>query len=60
VLDCLTAGMTNREIAERLLISVGTVKSQVGALLSLMQARNPIQLAELQNSHDLSCKPEQI
>lgn len=55
MLDCLTAGMTNREIAERLLISVGTVKSHVGALLSLMQARNPIHLAALQNSHDLSC-----
>jgi len=44
VLDCIRAGMNNREIAEKLEISVGTVKVHVAALLITLNVRNRIQL----------------
>jgi DNA-binding NarL/FixJ family response regulator len=40
VLDCLKAGMTNRQTAEKLGISIGTVKMHVTALLSAMNLRS--------------------
>lgn len=47
VLDCLRRGMTNREIASELTISVATVKVHVGALLAMLNAKNRIQLAQM-------------
>lgn len=44
VLDCVRAGMSNREIAEKLGISAGTVKVHVGALLTALKLRNRVQL----------------
>jgi DNA-binding NarL/FixJ family response regulator len=45
VLDCIRSGMSNREIAEKLAVSVGTVKFHVAALLIAMNVRNRIHLA---------------
>ena len=45
VLDCIRAGMSNRQIAEKLEISVGTVKFHVAALLTALNVKNRIQLA---------------
>ena len=47
VLDCIRAGMTNREIAAKLGISIQTVKMHVGALLTVYMLRNRVQLASL-------------
>lgn len=44
VLDCVRAGLSNREIAEKLDISVGTVKVHVAALLTALDAKSRIQL----------------
>jgi DNA-binding NarL/FixJ family response regulator len=54
VFDCLSAGMTNREIAQHLAISIGTVKGHVGALLSLLHVRNRMQLAMRDGRTDIS------
>jgi ATP/maltotriose-dependent transcriptional regulator MalT len=43
VLDQLCDGLTNREIAERLVISVGTVKSYTGHIYSKLGVRNRVQ-----------------
>jgi DNA-binding NarL/FixJ family response regulator len=45
VLDCVQAGMSNREISEKLQVSVGTVKFHVAALLIAMNVKNRIHLA---------------
>jgi DNA-binding NarL/FixJ family response regulator len=47
VLDCIQAGMTNREISEKLHVSIGTVKFHVAAVLVAMNARNRVELATL-------------
>ena len=45
VLRCLAAGDTNREIAEKLVISMGTVKSHVSNILNRLDLRDRIQAA---------------
>ena len=40
VLSCLTSGSTNKEIAERLFVSVETVKSHVSAVIGKLGVRN--------------------
>lgn len=47
VLDCIRAGMSNRAIAEKLGISIGTVKVHVAALLTALNVRNRVQLSSL-------------
>ena len=45
VLVFIRAGMTNRQIAERLQVSIGTVKFHVAALLSTLNVKNRVELA---------------
>ena len=45
VLDCVRKGMSNREIAEHLGISIGTVKIHVATLLAVLKVNNRVQLA---------------
>ena len=45
VLKCLADGDTNREIADKLVISMGTVKSHVSNILSRLDLRDRIQAA---------------
>lgn len=47
VLECVKIGMSNREIAEKLGISTGTVKIHVAALLTAHNLRNRVQLASI-------------
>ena len=47
VLDCIKIGMSNRDIAEKLGISTGTVKIHVAALLTAHNLRNRVQLASI-------------
>ena len=47
VLDCVKSGMSNREIAEKLGISTGTVKIHVAALLTAHNLRNRVQLVSI-------------
>jgi DNA-binding NarL/FixJ family response regulator len=44
ILELIAAGLTNTEIAERLRLSMPTVKSHVGRLLAKCQARDRVQL----------------
>lgn len=44
ILNMIKSGFTNRQIAEKLNISVGTVKVHVGAVLSHLDVRNRVQL----------------
>jgi DNA-binding NarL/FixJ family response regulator len=46
VLELLAAGMTNREIADELYISVGTVKNHVHRILDVLEASTRNQAAE--------------
>lgn len=45
VLECLKNGLTNRQIAEDLKISVGTVKIHVASVMNLLGVSNRIQVA---------------
>lgn len=45
VLKLVARGLTNTEIAERLFISVGTVKTHLSSLQTKLQARNRVELA---------------
>ncbi|MEM7112670.1 MAG: response regulator transcription factor [Chloroflexota bacterium] len=45
VLKCLAEGDTNREIAKKLFISLGTVKSHVSNILNRLELRDRIQAA---------------
>lgn len=45
VLKCLAAGDTNREIAAKLVISMGTVKSHVSSILNRLDLRDRVQAA---------------
>ena len=47
VLDCVRLGMSNRDIAEKLGISTGTVKIHVAALLTAHNLRNRVQLVSI-------------
>ncbi|WP_194916160.1 response regulator [Catenulispora rubra] len=47
VLTLITQGMTNAEIAERLYVSTGTVKTHIGHLLAKLDARDRVQLVIL-------------
>jgi LuxR family maltose regulon positive regulatory protein len=40
VLQLLASGATNLEVAERLVISLGTVKSHINHLMTKLDARN--------------------
>ena len=44
VLDLVAAGRTNHEIAEDLFLSLSTVKTHVGALMTKLAARNRVEL----------------
>ncbi len=45
VLECLKRAMSNRQIAEQLKISVGTVKIHVASIMNLLRVDNRIQIA---------------
>jgi DNA-binding NarL/FixJ family response regulator len=47
VVDWLRAGLRNREIAERMALTVATVKSYVGNVLAAVQVRNRTELVAL-------------
>ncbi|MEM8860808.1 MAG: response regulator transcription factor [Chloroflexota bacterium] len=53
VLKCLAEGDTNREIADKLVISMGTVKSHVSNILSRLELRDRIQAAIFAREHGL-------
>jgi len=54
VLVLLAQGAANREIADRLVISEGTVKNHVSSILSKLQAENRTQAAELARRYGLA------
>ena len=43
-LDLVTAGRTNTEIADELYLSLSTVKTHIGALMTKLSARNRVEL----------------
>lgn len=54
VLVLLAQGASNREIADRLVISEGTVKNHVSSILGKLQAENRTQAAELARKYGLT------
>ncbi len=54
VLVLLAQGASNKEIAERLVISEGTVKNHVSAILGKLQAENRTQAAEIARRYGLT------
>jgi DNA-binding NarL/FixJ family response regulator len=54
VLVLLAQGCSNREIAERLVITEGTVKSHVSNILSKLQAENRTQAANIARRYGLA------
>ncbi|MGW7357725.1 LuxR C-terminal-related transcriptional regulator [Streptomyces sp. NPDC054802] len=55
VLGCLTGGLSNREIAARLYMSVSTVKEHVSAILLKLKVSNRVQAALYAQRNELSC-----
>ena len=53
VLLLLAQGASNREIAERLVITEGTVKNHVSNLLAKLQAENRTQAADIARKRGL-------
>jgi RNA polymerase sigma factor (sigma-70 family) len=53
VLVLLAQGASNREIAEKLVITEGTVKNHVSNLLAKLQAENRTQAADIARRHGL-------
>ncbi len=53
ILKCIGEGLSNREIAERLAISVGTVKNNTSQILSKLDLRDRTQLAIYAIRHQL-------
>ncbi len=53
VLKCLAEGDTNREIADKLVISMGTVKSHVSNILGRLELRDRIQAAIYAREHGI-------
>jgi DNA-binding NarL/FixJ family response regulator len=54
VLALLAAGASNKEIADRLVITEGTVKNHVSNILGKLQAENRTQAAEIARRHGLA------
>ncbi|MCL6511123.1 MAG: response regulator transcription factor [Anaerolineae bacterium] len=54
VLVLLAQGLSNREIAERLFITEGTVKNHVSAILAKLQAENRTQAADIARRRGLT------
>jgi len=50
VLQLIEAGLTNREIAQRIIVETGTVKRHVHNILSKLNARNRIEAVALARS----------
>jgi len=53
IFEMIVQGLNNREIADRLVISEGTVKSHVNRLLRKLDLRNRVQVLLYAASHDL-------
>ena len=53
VLRLIATGATNREIAEKLVVSEGTIKNHVSSILSRLGLRDRIQAALFAHEHDL-------
>jgi NarL family two-component system response regulator LiaR len=53
VLSLVTEGFTNREIAERLFLSEGTVRNAVSALMAKLNAKNRTHLSRIAEGPDL-------
>lgn len=53
VMQLVATGATNREIAEQLVISEGTVKTHVSSILGQLHLRDRTQLAIFVHTHDL-------
>lgn len=53
ILACIGEGLSNQEIAERLAISVGTVKNNISQILDKLQLRDRTQLAIYAIRHHL-------
>ena len=58
VLGLIATGATNREIAEKLFVSEGTVKNHVSNILNRLGLRDRMQAAIFAIEHDLTIKPD--
>ena len=54
MLVLLAQGASNKDIADRLIISEGTVKNHVSNILSKLQAENRTQAAEIARRYGLT------
>lgn len=60
VLGLIATGATNREIAEKLFVSQGTVKNHVSSILNRLGLRDRMQVAIFAIEHDLVSKPGEM